>query len=220
MATKLKIIEDVADIVPAPKVPESGGPPQSTTLPGIDFTPAPTRKRRAGWTAERQRKFIEQVALTGNIGDACALVGLSSTSFYNLCSKPGAESFVKASDAARVLSAASRGGAIAWDRAINGRVERFYKDGELVMERRIPSDYLLTWLLARLDPLTFGSPAAKALAFAQGDPRQKARQELPSLIATFEDVSEEECPTEDIDFLDERLGEAGTGEPVSDQERG
>ena len=206
MATKLKIIEDVADIVPAPQIP--------------DFTPAPTRKCRAGWTAERQRKFIEQVALTGNIGDACVTVGLSSTSFYNLCKKPGAESFAKAVDAARVMAASSRGAAIAWDRAINGRVERFYKNGELVMERRIPSDYLLTWLLARLDPLTFGSPAAKAQALAMGDLREKARLDLPQLMATFEDVSEEECPTEDIDFLDERLGEAGAGEPISDAERG
>jgi hypothetical protein len=119
-----------------------------------------------------------------------------------------------------VLSASSRGAAIAWDRAINGRVERFYKDGELVMERRIPSDYLLTWLLARLDPLTFGSPAAKAHALAQGDPRRKARHELPRLMASFEDVPEEECPTEDIDYLDGRLGEAGSGEPISDQDRG
>ena len=103
---------------------------------------------------------------------------------------------------------------------INGRVERFYKDGELVMERRIPSDYLLTWLLARLDPLTFGSPAAKALALAQGDPRDKARNDLPQLMASLADVSEEDCPTEDIDYLDERLGEAGTGEPISDEERG
>ena len=218
MATKLKIIETNegarlsapegvhAHIVPAPRLP--------------DFTPAPTRKRRTGWTAERQRKFIEQVALNGNIGDACALVGLSSTSFYNLCAKPGAESFAKACDAARVLAAASRGAAIAWDRAINGRVERFYKDGELVMERRIPSDYLLTWLLARLDPLTFGSPTAKANALAKGDPRDKARNDLPQLMANFEDVPEEECPTEDIGYLDGRLGEAGSGEPISDSERG
>ena len=206
MATKLKVITDHADIVPAPQVPE--------------FTPAPTRKRRAGWTAEKQRTFIERVALTGNIGEACALVGLSSTSFYNLCSKPDAESFARACDAARVLSASSRGAAIAWDRAVNGRVERFYKNGELVMERRIPSDYLLTWLLARLDPLTFGSPIAKAHALAQGDPRKKAREDLPQLMASFEDVPEEECPTEGIDFLDDRLGEAGSGEPISDADRG
>lgn len=196
MATKLKIIEDVANVVPAPSVPA--------------FTPAPTRKRHAGWTAERQRKFIERVALTGNVGEACALVGLSSSSFYRLCSKPGADSFVRAWNAARVL-AATRGSAIAWDRAINGRIERFYKDGELVMERRIPSDYLLTWLLARLDPLTFGSPAAKAHALATSDPLDKARKELPQLMASFTDVPLEECECDDGEYIDERLGEMADG---------
>jgi len=214
MATRLKVVEDAAGVAPAPTAAQCPTPAK------IDFVPAPTRKRRAGWTAERQRAFIEQVALNGNIGDACALVGLSSTSFYNLCSKPAAESFVKATDAARVLAASSRGAAIAWDRAINGRVERFYKNGELVMERRVPSDYLLTWLLARLDPLTFGSPPAKARALANGDPRDKARRELPQLLAKLEDVSEEDCRVEGIDYLDGRLGEAGSGEPVSDEERG
>ena len=205
MATKLKIVEDHADIVPAPQIP--------------DFEPAPTRKRHAGWTAERQRKFIEQLALTGNVGEACALVGLSSSSLYRLCQKAGADSFVRAWNAARVL-ASTRGSAIAWDRAVNGRVERFYKDGELVMERRVPSDYLLTWLLSRLDPVTFGSPAAKAHALANGDPLEKARRELPGLMASFEDVPEEDCKTEGIDFLDHRLGETVSGEPITDQERG
>ncbi|MFL6829295.1 MAG: hypothetical protein ACJ8D5_01585, partial [Sphingomicrobium sp.] len=93
-------------------------------------------------------------------------------------------------------------------------------DGELVMERRVPSDYLLTWFLARLDPLQFGSPSAKALAAATGDPREKARNELPGLTASFEDVAGEECPFEPIDFLDDRLGETGSGEPISDDERG
>ena len=205
MATKLKVVEDVADIVPAPQVPE--------------FTAAPTRNRRAGWTAERQRRFIEHLAVTGNVGEACALVGLSSVSFYRLCNRVGADSFVAACNAARLL-ALTRGSAIAWDRALNGRVERFYKDGELVLKRRIPSDYLLTWLLSRLDPLTFGSPTAKAHALAHGDPREKARKDLPHLIESLEDVPEEECPTEGIDFLDGRLGETGSGEPISDQERG
>ena len=135
MATKLKIIDDVADIVPPPQIPE--------------FVPVPTRKHRVGWTAERQRTFIERLAVTGDVGEACALAGLSSSSFYRLCNKAGADSFVAACRAAKVL-ASTRGSAIAWDRAINGRVERFYKDGELVMERRIPSDYLLTWLLSQV----------------------------------------------------------------------
>ena len=157
--------------------------------------------------------------MTGNAGDASALVGLSSSSFYRLCNRAGADSFVAACNAARIL-ASTRGSAIAWDRAVNGRVERFYKNGELVMERRVPSDYLLTWLLSRLDPLTFGSPAAKAHALVHGDPREKARRDLPQLMEGLQDVSEEECPTEEIDYLDPWLGETGSGELVTDEERG
>ena len=99
MATRLKVITDQADIVPAPKVaqvPECQGPHGSTTSMGLDFEPAPTRKRRAGWTAERQRKFIQHLALTGHVGEAAALVGLSSSSAYRLCERPGGESFARA----------------------------------------------------------------------------------------------------------------------------
>ena len=205
MATKLKVVEDVADIVPAPKVPE--------------FDTAPTRKRNAGWTADRQRKFIDHLALTGNVGEACALVGVASSSAYRLRNRAGAESFARAWDAALRLCA-TRLTAVMLDRAINGRVERHYKDGELAMERRIPSDYLLTWLLARLDPLQFGSPTAKALAATTGDPRDAARNSLPDLMVSFEDVAEKDCPVEAIDFLDERLGETGSGTPIGDSERG
>src|SRR3954447_12867853 len=117
MATKLKVIEEVADIVPAPQVPE--------------FDIAPTRKRHAGWTDERQRKFIERVALTGCVGDACALVGVASSSAYRLRNKAGAESFARAWDAA-LRQCATRLVAIGLDRAIHGRVERHYQNGELV----------------------------------------------------------------------------------------
>src|SRR5438309_640613 len=204
MASRLKVVEPTAtDLAP---------------LPPIDFTPAPTRKRHAGWTAEKQRKFIDRLALTGSAGQASAAAGVASSSAYRLRNKAGADSFAAAWDAALKL-AATRGVAIAWDRGLNGRVERYYKNGELVMERRIPSDYLLTWLLSRLDPLTFGSPAAKAHALASGDPREKARLELPALLASFDDVPEEECPCEPIDYLDERLGETASGEPIGDDER-
>ena len=204
MATKLKVITEHADIVPAPT--------------GPDFDTAPTRKRHAGWTVERQRRFIEHLALTGHVGEACAMVGISSSSAYRLKNKAGAESFSKAWDAA-VRLCATRLAAVAFDRALNGRVERHYRNGELVMERRIPSDYMLTWLLARLDPAQFGSPTAKAMTAVTGDPRDAARNDLPALMASFEDVPEVECPTESIDFLDERLGETGSGEPIADRDR-
>ena len=205
MSRPLRSIEHSADVVPPPALPE--------------FETAPTRKCHAGWTAERQRRFIEHLAHTGHVGEASALVGVSSSSVYRLRAKAGAESFARAWDAALRLSA-TRLGAIAFDRALNGRVERFYKDGALVMERRMPSDYLLTWLLSRLDPAQFGSPSAKALATTTGDPRDSARNELPRLMASFTDIPLEECEVEPIDYLDGRLGETGSGEPIGDEERG
>src|SRR5262249_19527717 len=117
---------------------------------------------------------------------------------------------------ARIL-AATRGSAIAWDRALNGRVERFYKDGELVLERRIPSDYLLTWLLARLDPMTFGSPQAKAHALASGDPMEKAREALPKLLDSLTDVPLEECAVDEGEYIDERLGEMADGKVAREE---
>jgi hypothetical protein len=194
MAAKLKVVEQVADVVPSPTIP--------------DFTPAPTRKRHAGWTAERQRKFIERLALTGSMGQACAAAGVASSSAYRLRNKAGADGFAAAWDAALKL-AATRGAAIAWDRALNGRVERFYKDGALVMERRLPSDHLLTWLLSRLDPLTFGSPAAKAHALANGDPREAARKVMPRLLDSLTDLAPEECECGEAEWIDDRHGEMG-----------
>jgi hypothetical protein len=72
IATKLKVIAEHADIVSAPTP---------------NFQTAPTRKRHAGWTAERQRRFIEQLALTGSVGEACAAVAAASSSAYRLRSK-------------------------------------------------------------------------------------------------------------------------------------
>jgi hypothetical protein len=192
MATKLKIVEEV--------------PAASAPIAVPDFDTAPTRKHNAGWTAERQRNFIEHLALTGSVGEACALVGVASSSAYRLRNKAGAESFARAWDAALSL-AATRLAAITFDRALHGRSEHFYKDGELVMERKMPSDYLLTWLLSRLDPLQFGSPAAKAHAAVTGDPRECARVSLPALLDGLADVGEGECPAETAEYIDERLGE-------------
>jgi hypothetical protein len=192
MATKLKIVEPADE--------------QPTTSETPDFTPATTRKKHSGWTAERQRKFIEHLSLTGSVGEAAAVAGFTSRSAYALRNKAGAESFARAWDAALSL-AATRLAAIAFDRALHGRSERVYKDGELVMERKMPSDYLLTWLLSRLDPLQFGSPTAKALAAANGDSREASRNALPELRAALTDIPADDCPAEPADYIDERLGE-------------
>src|SRR5690348_9483550 len=86
MATKLKIVDPSDVEIATPAAPE--------------FIPAKTRKQHAGWTAERQRRFIERLALTGSVGEACAIAGVASSSAYRLRNKAGAESFARAWDAA------------------------------------------------------------------------------------------------------------------------
>ena len=201
MATKLKIVEEAA-----------GAP----LLEPPEFEPTPSRNVR-GWSAQRQRKFIEHLALTGAIGEASAVAGVSSRSAYRLRNKAGAESFAAAWDAALRLSA-TRLAAIAFDRAINGRAERIYKDGGLVAERRVPSDYLLTWLLGRLDPVQFGHPTARAAALAAGaNPRLAAADALPALTASLADVAPGDCQCEPGEAIDHRLGEMGSEiAPLSD----
>jgi hypothetical protein len=196
MATKLKIVAEPLAEAAAPATP----PP--------DFDPAPTRNRHSGWTAERQRRFIERLSLTGSVGESSAVAGVSSQSAYRLRNKAGAESFACAWDAAQSL-AATRLAAIAFDRAINGRAERFYKDGELVMERRLPSDRLLTWLLSHLDPARFGGPMRQAM-LAGADPRTLAAVALPALSAAMTDIAPEDCKCESGAFVDHRSGEMGT----------
>lgn len=96
MSRKLKIVQNdagvdqttVGHLVPAPQIPDQGprgsasqrnhpgyDANERSTSVGIDFTPAPTRKRHAGWNCraqpvrgtgehgdERQRIFVERLA--------------------------------------------------------------------------------------------------------------------------------------------------------------
>ena len=75
---------------------------------------------------------------------------------------------------------------IAFDRAINGRVEQVYQDGELVAERRVPNDKLLMWLLARLDPKRFALPWEQR---GDADPQSEAAEAFPALLEAVRDVS-------------------------------
>lgn len=203
MATRLKVVQLPCDDAPPPLVPPA-------------FKPAPTRNRLSGWTADRQRTFIDTLALTGSIGEASAAANVSSRSAYRLRNRAGSAGFAQAWDMAQMMSA-TRLAALAFDRAINGRVERFYKGDELVMERRLPSDRLLTWLLAHLDPARFGGPARQA-ALAAADPRTIAATALPALSAALTDVDPADCACEPGAFIDYRAGEMGHGGSVDHED--
>ena len=163
----------------------------------IDFTPVPVRRRHDGWTVERQRQFIAALAVGGCVSEACAEVRVTARSAYKLREHPKGAAFRAAWDHALSL-ASVRLTALAWERAVHGSVERYYKNGELVGERRKPSDRLLMWLLRHHDPVGFGwlnRPPGKPVDDSFY-PVQSARAALPGLVGDLQEVTRDECPAE------------------------
>jgi hypothetical protein len=157
--------------------------PSATPFDGIPLEES--RKRLAGWSAQRQRLFLTNLAETGSVHLAAAAARLSARSAYRLRARSPA--FAAAWDVADQL-AVGRLSALAFDRAINGRVEQVWSEGVLVAEKRLPSDRLLMWLLARLDPRRFAAPWELRKDGAS-DPQAEARESFPSLLEALDDVA-------------------------------
>ena len=163
---------------------ECGGG-EEPRAPATPFDGVPledSRRRLAGWSAERQRLFLSVLAETGSVHLAANAARLSARSAYMLRTRSPA--FAAAWNAAQQL-AVGRLSAIAFDRALNGRVEQVYRDGELIGERRVPSDRLLTWLLARLDPKRFALPWEQR---GDADPQAEAVAGFPALLDAVTDA--------------------------------
>lgn len=177
----------------------------------LHFAPVPVKRRHDGWTAERQRTFIATLAETGCVSEACAEVGITPRSAYRLREHPKAVSFRAAWDHATSMASA-RLVALAFERAVHGSVERIYRNGELVEERRKPSDKLLMWLLSHRDPVGYGwlaRPPSEA-PHQSFYPVQHARREMPKHLRRLSDIDPADCPAErtlgtDLDPYDERL---------------
>ena len=159
----------------------SAQPLAATPLDGVALPES--RNRLAGWSAERQRVFLETLAETGSVHLASSAARLSARSAYRLRTRSPA--FAKAWDSALQLSV-GRLSAIVFDRAINGRIEQLFEDGVLVGERRVPSDRLLTWLLARLDPRRFALPWEQR---GDADPQAAAVAAFPAQLDALTDLS-------------------------------
>ncbi|KWV93148.1 hypothetical protein [Erythrobacter sp. YT30] len=148
-------------------------PALTGTIP--DFTPVPRqRMRRGGWSADRQRAFIEALAETGSVRAACRRLGVGEHHIYKLRRHPEAESFRKAWEAA-LDCGIQRIEDIAMERAVNGVEVPVYHAGELIGTRRAYNDRLLMFLLKNRAPQRFpegqaGIPMSKA-----GWAREKTR---------------------------------------------
>ncbi|HEY6817663.1 MAG TPA: hypothetical protein VI168_19170 [Croceibacterium sp.] len=170
------------DLLP-PAEPDPDAPPvEAMPFDGVPLEDS--RKRWAGWSAERQRLFLENLAETGSVHLASAAARLTARSAYRLRARSPA--FAAAWDTADQL-AVGRLSAIAFDRAINGRTEQVWHEGELVAEKRLPSDRLLMWLLARLDPRRFAAPW-ELRKDDTADPQATARKSFPALLDALADT--------------------------------
>ena len=160
---------------------ESDQPPvEAMPFDGIPLESS--RKRLAGWSAGRQRLFLTVLAETGQVHLAAAAARLSVRSAQAL--RVRSPAFDKGWRVAEQL-AVGRLVPIAFDRAINGRVEQVYQDGVLVAERRLPNDKMLTWLMARLDPKRFALPWEQR---GDANPQADAVAAFPGLLDAITDV--------------------------------
>ena len=170
------------EVWPTDLLPPADPSAEATPFDGIPLEDS--RKRLAGWSAGRQRLFLVNLAETGSVHLASAAARLTARSAYRLRARSPA--FAAAWDTADQL-AVGRLSALAFDRAINGRTEQVWHEGELVAEKRLPSDKLLMWLLARLDPRRFAAPWELRKAGA-ADPQAEARASFPALLDALADT--------------------------------
>jgi hypothetical protein len=182
--------QDIAwptDLLPPAEAGEAGsGAPGEPGIAAMPFDGVPlesSRNRLAGWSAERQRLFLMTLAETGSVHLASDAARLSARSAYQLRARSPA--FAVGWNTAQQVSV-GRLSALAFDRAINGRIEQVYSRGELVAEKRVPSDKLLTWLLARLDPKRFALPWEQR---GDADPQAEALATFPKLLDSIADES-------------------------------
>jgi len=120
------------------------------------FTPVPTRARHDGWTPERQGDFIEALAESGCVDEACQRVGMSTRSAYALRRRLDAGSFRQAWDIALDYAIRRLSDAV-FARALHGVARPVFYKGEQIGERRHYDERLAMFLLRYRDPVRYGA---------------------------------------------------------------
>lgn len=123
--------------------------------PIIPFTPDAPGKRHDGWTAERQIAFIEALAESGCVEEACRRVGMSDSSAYAFRRRPSGMPFRRAWEAALDYSL-HRLEQDAISRSRNGVARPVFYKGEQVGEWRHYDERLTMFLLRARRPGRYG----------------------------------------------------------------
>src|SRR5687768_10010983 len=119
--------------------------------PAFPFTPATLRARHDGWTAAKQIAFIEALAETACVEEACRRVGMSDSAAYKLRQRPCGAAFRRAWDAALDCGMHRLEQAVL-GRAINGVARPVFYKGEQVGEWRHHDERLAMFLLRNRRP--------------------------------------------------------------------
>jgi hypothetical protein len=154
-------------------------PPQTSATPALPAT-VPVKLRLDGWTAARQRQFLDALADSGCVSIAARAVGMSKESAYRLRRRAGAEGFARAWDGA-IAHGIRRLGDAALERALLGEEVPVYHKGELVGTRRRYSDRLTTFLLRHHNPAVYGDPYDHNLTNPRDRLSRKVRDFAPAL---------------------------------------
>jgi hypothetical protein len=127
----------------------------------LAFEPIPSASsRHDGWTAERQRGFIDALATIGMVSAAARAVGMSRKSAYALRDRAGPESGFACAWRAALAEGKDMARATAVDRAINGVEVPYFYRGTQRGVRRVYNDALLI-------------AALRAVARPRDDPKRR-----------------------------------------------
>ena len=137
----------------------SYGAPETYTPDDYRWVPVRRRARYDGWTEEKQRRFIEVLADTGQVRLAAKTVGMAPESAYRLRRAAHAAAFARAWDAARHYAGTVLED-VAFERAIEGAEHNVYdEEGAVVCTKRVHNDRLLMFLLRHLKPERYAGEA-------------------------------------------------------------
>lgn len=136
--------------------------PESYDPADYRWVPVRRRPRYDGWTEEKQRRFIEELADTGIVRLAAKAVGMTPQSANRLRRSADGGAFSHAWDAAR-QHAGSVLEDIAFERAIEGTEHNVFDEyGNVICTKMVYNDRLLRFLLSNLKPERYGRAAQLA----------------------------------------------------------